>query len=186
MKKVLIVFMIVIGIIVLLIGICIGGMAFIASSNNRYKGDYKATLPSSSASAPKALVVYQPSMKKTAANIADQIAKGLQDSGYEVTVSYPGKHLSPDVKDYKVVVFGSPVIMGKPSAALTDYISGLQNAADKKTAVFSVGSLDEAPELDIVEKSFKAAAINKKTKFKGTDKTSLDTAYEFGLDLGKE
>lgn len=122
MKKVIRVTLIVIGIFVLLSGITIGGMAFVISSNNTYKGDTVNTMAGKDITSGKALLVYQPSARNTSAGIADQIARGLIDAGYEVTVSYPGKHMSPDVKDYSVIVFGSPVYMGIISDVLTDYM----------------------------------------------------------------
>ncbi len=186
MKKVIRVTLIVIGIIVLLSGITIGGMAFVISSNNTYKGDTANTMAGKDTTSGKALLVYQPSGRNTSASIADQIAKGLIDAGYEVTVSYPGKHMSPDVKDYSVVVLGSPVYMGKISDVLTNYMKNLQNAAGKKIAIYSVGMSLETPELDSAQKNLNSVVFEKKVKFRGDHRDNLDAAYKFGLEIGKE
>lgn len=186
MKKLLIIAGCLVGIVVLLI---VGTMTFmfvLSSSNNAYKGEYTNVLKSTDTSAKKALVVYQPSRSKEFAKIADQLAKGLNESGYEVKISYPGKHLSSDVNDYSVLAFGSPIYMGQPSTALTDYMKEIKDYSNKKVIVFAIGSLKSSPEFDIFKESLISGEIYKKVKFIAKDKSDEDTAYKLGLEVGKE
>lgn len=184
MKKVLIGIGILFGIVVLLFVGFIGTTAYLRSQNNSYKGDYIKTFNSDTADK-KALLVFQPSNNSTSADIAEQIALGLNNNGYQVTLTYPGKHISEDVKDYTLLVFGSPVFASSPSSAVTEYISGLKNSEGKKIAVYSVGSMDEMPELDELTKSLKSTSVIQKTKFKVNDKNVKAAALKFGQDLGK-
>lgn len=186
MKKFLIVAGCLVGVVVFLIVGVMAFMFFLSSSNNAYKGEYKNVLESTASPEKKALVVYQPSRSKEFAKITNQLAKGLNESGYEVTMSYPGKHLSADVKDYSIVAFGSPIYMGQPSTALTDYMKELKNLSDQKVIAFSIGSLKAEAEFEIFEKSLNSGKIFKKIKFIAKDKSDEDTAYKLGLDVGKK
>jgi flavorubredoxin len=185
MKKFLIVAGCIVGLIVLIFIGVMGFMYYLSSSNNDYKGEYTNVLKSTDSYAKKALVVYQPSRSEEFGKVAEQLAKGLNESGYEVKISYPGKHLSADVKEYSVVAFGSPVYMGQPSTALTDYMKEIKDISNKKIIVFSIGSLESAPELDIIEKSLNESEIFKKVKFIANDKGNEDKAYKIGLEAGK-
>jgi flavodoxin len=116
--------------------------------NNKPAGTEKETL-SASGNSGKALVVYQPS-KGTGItkNMAMQIAKGINSKGYEVTLSYPGKHLSMDISQYSIVVFGSPIYVGKASSVLKDYIKSIPDFTGKKVILFTSGSNDNSKELN--------------------------------------
>lgn len=186
MKKFLIVAGCLVGVVVLLTVGVMAFMFFLSSTNNAYKGEYKNIIESTNSSEKKALVVYQPSRSKEFKKIADQLAKGLNESGYEVTISYPGKHLSADVKDYSIVAFGSPIYMGQPSTALTDYMEDIKNLTNQKVIAFSIGSLKAEPEFEIFQKSLNGGKIYKKVKFIAKDKSDEDAAYKLGLDVGKE
>lgn len=90
---------------------------------NSQKGSKVEVLSSSQPSPQKALIIYQPGISDISSRIAHQITKGLNDEGYEVTMNYPGDHLSADVSKYSLLVFGTPVYSEQPSKALIDYIS---------------------------------------------------------------
>jgi flavodoxin len=186
MKKILIIAGCLVGFVVLLIVGMMAVMFFLTSSNNAYKGEYTNVLKSTAPSAKKALVVYQPSRSKEFAKIADQLAKGLNESGYEVTVSYPGKHLSADVKDYSVLAFGSPIYMGKPSTALTDYMKQIKDFSNKRVIAFSIGSLESTTEFEIFKTNLSGGEIYKQIKFIAKDKSDEEKAYKLGLEVGKE
>ena len=95
----------VLGGLVLLLGLSVvGGFTLMKHEYN----DRTEYLKSSSASPKQALVVYQPSVTPAAHDVAYAIAKGLSDTGYDVKLTNPGKHLSLDISAYSVIVFGSP------------------------------------------------------------------------------
>lgn len=172
-----------IGLIVLFI-VFILIMMMITKSNNAYKGDYKTTVKNDDSSAPEALVIYQPS-KSDSKKIADQLAKGLNESGYEVTITYPGKHVSEEISQYSLLAFGSPVYFGKPSENLTKTISRMKDLTDKKVILYSVGKLTDAPEFEEVKKSLNGKEPDYSVKFSTKDNVEKQ-AYDMGIKVGKE
>jgi len=186
MKKFFIRFGIVIGILILLIAIMVGVMAFIISSNNKDKGEYSKNLAGPDSLAPKALIVYQPSIRSTGKTIAEKIAAGLNDKGYDVTISYPGDKLSEDILAYSIIVFGSSVYAGQPSSALIEYMKRITDYSGKKVLIYSIGSVESTPELDLLEAAIKGNADITKTKFKAAAKDNGDIAYKLGTDLAAQ
>lgn len=157
------------------------------SYNNAHKGSKEEILSSSQNSLKKALIIYQPSITINSSRVAHQIAKGLNDGGYEVTLNYPGDHLSTDVSQYSVLVFGSAVYSGEPSKALANYMSKLKNLSSKRIVLYSTGSLKFYMELDAMEKSLSGTKAYKKIKFFTSAKKENDTiAYDLGKELSKE
>jgi menaquinone-dependent protoporphyrinogen IX oxidase len=137
----------------------------------------------------KALVVYQPARTGITEKAAKQIAKALNDNGYEVTLDYPNGKLSTDVSKYSVLVFGTPVYEGKFSPVLGDYIKSVNDFSKKKIMLFSTGMTDESTnkELETIEGLLKGTAAAQKVKFMTKDKTQNDQlAYDAGTKLAKE
>jgi len=186
MKKFFIGFGIVIGILFLLVVIMVGVMAFIVSSNNKDKGEYSKVLAGPDSLAPKALVVYQPTIRSTGKTIAEKIAAGLNDKGYDVTISYPGNKLSEDISAYSIIAFGSSVYAGQPSSALIGYMRRITDYSGKKVLIYSIGSADNTPELDLLEDAIKGNTEITKTKFKAAAKDNGDIAYKLGTDLAAQ
>ncbi len=180
----------VIGIVFLafiVIGIILMGIMFyFVKINDSYKGDYKSILHNSNAAAPKALVVYQPTRSKDAKTVADQIAKGLNEAGYEVTLTYPGKHIPKDLSDYSLVSYGSAVYGGKLSAVLIETIDNVENHSDKTVILYSIGMAEQTPEFDLIKEKMKGKVPDYSTKFKAGSKENSQKAYEFALKAGKE
>ncbi|HIE5420304.1 flavodoxin domain-containing protein [Clostridium botulinum] len=110
--------------IVLLILVMLLFSWFIKGNSKDY-GENSKVLKSDKVSNKKALVVYQPSKSKLTEKIAEQIAQGIQDEGYEVTINYPGKHMIEDISQYSIIVFGSPVYVGETSSTLADYMKSI-------------------------------------------------------------
>lgn len=186
MKKLLIGILIFVGVIILFLAIAAGVLAFVVSKNSADKGEYAKVLPASSADAPKALVVYQPFMSGTGTKIAEKIAAGLNDSGYEVTISYPSVKLSPDVSQYEIIACGSSVLAGQPSKTLLNYITSVDDFAGKKLLLYSVGSATVMPELDLLSAQVKGTDSVEKYKFLASDKDNGDKAYELGKSLASK
>lgn len=172
--------------IMILIVIGAATMFVLTKVNDAYKGDYQSIVTSSDASAPKALVIYQPSKSKDSDEIAEQLAAGLNLEGYEVTITYPGKHIDDDISEYTVVSFGSPVFFGKPSAAVIDTITRLKGLPEKTVIIYSVGKANEVPELDILAKSLGTKEADYMTKFQISDAEKDKKAYELGATAGRE
>jgi len=172
--------------IMILIVIGAATMFVLTKVNDAYKGDYQSIVTSSDASAPKALVIYQPSKSKDSDEIAKQLAAGLNSEGYEVTITYSGKHIDDDISEYTVVSFGSPVFFGKPSAAVIDTITRLKGLPEKTIIIYSVGKANEVPELDILAKSLGTKEADYMTKFQISDAEKDKKAYELGATAGRE
>ncbi len=178
-KKIIIIIGIIIA--VLLAAFVVTGI-ILADHNNSPAGTDKETL-SAAGNSGKALVVYQPSKgTDIAKNMAMQIAKGINSKGYEVTLSYPGKHLSPDISQYSVIVFGSPVYVGKTSEVLKDYIKSIPDFTGKKVILFTTGSMDDSKQLDEIGSLLKNVSNPTKAQFKSNDKENEKKAYDIGSE----
>ena len=119
--------------------------------------------------------------------MAHQIAQGLCDGGYDVTMNYPGDKLTYKVSDYQIVVFGAATYAGKPSKALTDYLSDLKDLSSSKIVLYSTGSVpDDRTEFKIMDKALGGVKPYKIIKFDTNKKSANEkTAYDFGKELAK-
>jgi len=177
---------VIVAVIAVIAALFVGFFFITISYNNEYKGDFKEVLKSTAAApAKKAIVIYQPSKHGTSAKIAKRLAEGLNSSGYEVTLSYPGAHLPASLGEYDIVAFGTPVYFGQISLALTDYMERSTDLAGKKVLIYSVGNDKELPEFAAFERSLKGVRPGAKKKFIAADTDSVDLAYKFGVDFGK-
>jgi len=183
LKTILIVIGVIFGILVLSMVIFVT----LVSSANKPKGNHEQILKSKQQSPQKALIVYQPSISGISSNMAHEIAKGLNDNGYEVTLNNPGDHLTANISEYSIVVFGSPVYAGKTSDAMTNYISKIEDFSKSKFVLYSTGSIpNELKELDVMEKLLNGASAYKKVKFNANAKSGNDKlAYDLGNELSK-
>ena len=112
-------------------------------------GDRRELLAGASDDAKKALVVYQPSLTAASSDVAHAIAQGLHDSGCEVTLNVPGRHLSEDIGGYTIVVFGSPNYGGSPGQPLLDYLKRIDDFSGKRILLYSTsGSAEGRLEFD--------------------------------------
>lgn len=171
---------------VILIIVGIVTVAIITKSNNSYKGEYTNVIKSSDTSAPKALIVYQPGKSRASETVANQLAAGLNKAGYEVTVTYPGKHLSDDWSGYSLVAFGSPVFFGKPSTMITDTIKKQTDYSTKTVILYSVGGTTEITELDVMKDCMSGKKPDYTAKFLTNDKELNQKAYDLGVKAGEE
>lgn len=132
----------------------------------------------------KALIIYQPSLSKMTSKISGEIAKGLNESGYEVVINYPGEHLSTDLSKYDIVIFGSPTYGGKISNVLTKYISKVKDySSNVKVVLFSTGLNTSETELDEMENYLNNKKATKKIKI--NSKNGYDDAYKLGIELSE-
>jgi len=161
------------------------------STVNKPKGDKQEVLASSTQNTKKALVVYQPSLSDITTKVAHQIAKGLNEGGYEVTLNHPGDHMPTDISNYALVIFGTPNFVDKPATVLTDYISKVGPTIKGKIVLFSTGMKPladgEKPlEIEGMEKSLNGVKPYQKIKFNTKDKENEKKAYELGKKLSEE
>lgn len=184
MKKFLkVLFSLFLGFIALII-VAILLFSYITHSNNTEKKYTINVLKSKISDSPKALVVYQPSkMSSLTKDISDNIAKGLNSKGYQVTITYPGKKVSADISKYDIIVLGSPVYIGSTSSVLSDYIRRIGNFQDKKVVLFVTGANDDSVPLNSLGKSIHNSKLTKKLKFKKDDETK---AYNLGCEIGEK
>jgi flavorubredoxin len=157
------------------------------SSTNASKGNHEEILKSAQDEPKRALVVYQPSVSDVSSGVAHRIARGLNDGGYEVTLNNPGDFLPDDLSQYDVVVFGSPVYMGKVSDALTGYMKRITALPAGRIVLYSTGSVMEVTgELDAMESLLSGTTAYKKVKFDAKIPGSNDSlAYDLGSELAK-
>ena len=168
---------ILIGAIIVVIVLAIAGAvltAYFINFNNSPKGKNPEVIESNNDLVKKALIVYQPSKSDVSSFAAHQIGKALNEQGYEVVLDYPGNHLSTDISEYSIIVFGSPVYGSKTSVVLSDYIKKVIDFSDKKVILYSVGGLTwVSRELDEMETCLGNTKAYKKVKFKFYNKAEL-------------
>ncbi len=134
----------------------------------------------------KALVIYQPSITSASSDVAHAIAEGLNDSGYQVTLNTPGDHLSSDISEYSLVVFGSPNYGGSPAQALLSYLSRIEDFSETNIFLFSTsGSADGRLEFDKIEALLQGILPIQTIKLQASNRENIDElAYQFGVDAG--
>lgn len=174
--------------VVILIVVSIVAMVVIFGSLNKPKGNNERILKSNKTSVKKALIIYQPSATNVTSLMADSIAKGLNDGGYEVTLNNPGNDISTDISKYSLVIFGSPTFAGQPLSIETDYISKIKDFSSAKVVLFVTGAdISKKDELNVMEKALNGTKSYKKVKFNsGTKEDSKNKAYNLGRELSKE
>lgn len=172
------------GIFVLLGASIAGGFALM---KHEYS-DRTQILKSESASAMKALVVYQPSITSASSDVAHAIAEGLNHAGFEVTLNTPGKHLSADISGYSVIVFGSPNYGGSPCEPLMDYMKRLEGLTDKRVLLFSTsGSAEGRLEFDKLETLLHGIKPYKIAKYQASEgEQNKVAAYQLGIEAAAQ
>ncbi|SHI93346.1 Flavodoxin domain-containing protein [Clostridium cavendishii DSM 21758] len=171
--------------LIIVISLMISIFVWFAKSNNKDYGDNNKIMKSNRSNTKKALVIYQPSRFKVTDKIAEKIAGGIKDEGYDVTLNYPGSHLSNDISQYSIVVFGSPVYIGQISSTLTDYMKRIKNYEDKKVLIFATGSQLNNGEVDKIGENLSTIKATEKINFKNGNKDE-DKAYEIGKKIAGE
>lgn len=68
--------------------------------------------------------------------IADQLAKGLNASEFEVTHFKISKNHSPDPDEYDIIGIGTPVYFFRPPFIVQDFIRKIKNLKNKSSFVF--------------------------------------------------
>lgn len=182
LKKAVII--IVVGIVIIGLG-TLGGIQYVTSAGNVKHASNEIILPAED-STRAALVIYQPGRSEFAKDIADNLAKGLNDSGYQVTINYPGEFLPSDLGAYDIVAFGTTVYNGNFSPVLGDYVSGITNIDNGKVLIYSTGMMtDNSTELDGLSNLLYRKADYQEKFYSNKQETELKRAYEFGSSLGK-
>lgn len=149
--------------------------------------DSEEVLKSTNANAKKALVIYQPSRTDKVKVLAYEIAKGINEQGYEVTLNYPGKFLPTDISEYSIIVFGTPVYETHPSSVLLDYMRSIKDCSEQKVILFASGYLKDTPELNTMKAALKGATPFAAIKYQQSSKEqNIKDAYELGKKVASE
>lgn len=168
--------------------LCAGVFCLVVLSTNLPKGNHEEVMKSTGQSIGKVLVIYQPSLSDKSSLVAHQIAKGLNDSGYEVTLNNPGKKLSYDITSYQIVVFGSGAHWSYSSKALIDYMASIKNYSSVKVVLYSTGIVpNNGDEYKAMKEALNGIEPYKIHKFDANLKNEENEkkAYEFGKELSK-
>ena len=104
----------------------------------------------------RALLLYQPTRHDTASRYAVQIAEGLNERGYDVTVNFAGESLPYDLNDYELLIFGTGAYMSMGAIPVRRYLRN-HPFSRKQVVLFSVGSnLQADPEIEQMKAEIKA------------------------------
>ena len=130
----------------------------------------------------RALVIYEPARTDVTKKAALDIARCLNDNGYNVTINYPGDYLTKDVSGYNVVAFGTPVYSDYGSPLITDYIKRVKGLDGKTVLLFTTGYNDTDKAYDGLDTYTEDAADVRRFKFviqsDNNDKALMRTAQE--------
>ncbi len=167
MRKGLKLMLIIIGAIIVLIILAALIQGYTMEKNKVDHGSNPVTYAGGEKSA---VVLYQPAVKaKAVDNVAKLVAQQLNNDGYTVTVDYVGSHVSKDLSEYDVVVFGSPTYMRNISPVAMSTIENITNYGDNPNVnFFAVGMLKNTPELDDIKEVINDN-LNSCIKFYGAD-----------------
>lgn len=156
---------------------------FMAMAKREYN-DCTQIMAAETTNAEKALIVYQPGLTSAPADAATAIGKGLNDSGFEVTLTNPRQDLSADISDYAVVVLGMPNYGSSVPEALSNYLGRIDSFAGKRIIIFSTsGGIETQYELDKLSEMLKGETPFSSAKYQFKDK---ETIMKEGYQLGKE
>lgn len=124
-----------------------------------------------------AIIICQPSIHNGNMSITNAIAVTLNELGYNVTINRPGTKLDYRLNKFDLIVFGSGVYMGKPSATLVDYIKRNKKFDHKKVFVFLTGiDLESTVEFEIITRMIPKTNQVQTLKL---HKNDLDKATDF-------
>ncbi|MPW25445.1 hypothetical protein GC105_06560 [Alkalibaculum sp. M08DMB] len=170
---------------ILVIGLgSLGGMMYVTSAQSVEHSSNEIVLPSDE-NGKTALVIYQPGRSEFAKNISDSIAKGLNDSGYEVTIDYPGEYLPTDIGQYDIVAFGTTAYYGEFSPILGNYMSEIKNIDNSTLLIYSTGMIkDNFTELEGLNKLLHREADYLEKFISNEEESEIKRAYTLGSELG--
>ena len=172
---------IILGVIVVFFAAMIITFRALASKINQSAGNHEKILKAGAGSSKKALVLFQPSLSSVTKKTAFKIAKGLHDTGYEVTVNNPGEHISNDMSQYAVVAFGCPVYGGKLSPVLLDTIKSAKLLPAQKLFVFVTGGVGTTAELESATSLITGTQNIKAVKYVVSNRDFEREAYQLGF-----
>ncbi|HEY8344081.1 MAG TPA: hypothetical protein VIL66_02710 [Bacillota bacterium] len=164
----------------------------VVSAANKPRREHEQVLPGKGNTPKKAIIIYQPAITKVTTRMAQQLAAGLNEGGYEVTLNHPGKHLSMDLSGYDLIIFGSPTYAGQLTKALTQYMEQvcpeLVKAPGKapRIVLFATGGLEQTEEFDRVAGILSGLNVVRNIKFtSGSLEKNEQIAYDLGIELAK-
>jgi flavodoxin len=125
----------------------------------------------------KALIAYF-TQGGTTAKIAKEISKGIFEKGFVVDFHKISDHLAPDVKEYDLVGFGSPVCIFRPPYNVMEYVEGLPNLEGLPFFVFMLHGTHPGTAGNIMRKALrrKGGCEVGYSRFKGADFCGISIA----------
>lgn len=94
----------------------------------------------------RVLLIFQPSLRRGGARVAQLTAQALVRAGHAVTVNRPSETLSYDPEYYDLLVFGGSTYMGEVGKPLRRYLSSMRFCG-KQVLLYTLGDSENAPEL---------------------------------------
>lgn len=169
---------------VVLIGV-IGWAYWVVSVNSKVFDDIYTEYASSQVNAKNAILIYQPSRTSFSEDVATDIAKGLNDSGCNVTLTTANDKLTKDLSKYQIIVFGTPIYMGQYSSTIKEYVKSIENYGEAEVFFYCIGMLESTGELESMKNLFKGQNLIEVVKI-SKSKCIEDKlyAYKYGCQIG--
>ncbi len=134
----------------------------------------------------KMLIVYQPSSNSNITEeVANKIAQGALEKGTEVKLMRPGNDANIDLKDFDIIVFGTPWYF-QPSKKLIDFMQKPGDYTSKKVVLYiTCGGQDDPEMFEIMVKHLEGANIVGRELFH-VEKEKHEAIFKNASDLGKK
>lgn len=169
---------------VVLIGV-IGWGYWVVSVNSKVFDDIYTEYTSSQVNGKNAILIYQPSRTSFSEVVATDIAKGLNDSGYNVTLTTANDKLTKDLSKYQIIVFGTPIYTGQYSSTIKEYVKSIKNYGEAEIFFYCIGMLEGTGELESMKNLFKGQNLVEAVKIsKSKCVEDKEYAYKYGCQIG--
>lgn len=103
---------------------------------------------------PNCLILYH-SVTNTTARVAESIAEGLREAGYQTRLCNINKEACPDISNYDLIGFGTPVYFFQIPLNITDCIDNLPGLNNKRSFAFLLNGSYAWNAADFLKRSLK-------------------------------
>lgn len=169
--------------ILIVLAVFAGWWIWVISAGNIQHEDIYVEYTSKEAGAPDAIVIYQPGRTSFSQEVAEDLAEGVQDAGYNVVLTTPGDKFTKDLSGFEVIVFESPIYMSTSTKAMGTYIESVENFGAGKMYFCCTGMLTSTPEFEVINALFENKKLDGLFK---VDKGTLSETETYAYDLGME
>jgi len=138
-KKILLISLIVVVLIVASVSVFV-----LIKADSDFASEIKVLNPNGSASA---LIIYHPGFSSFPEDVINVLGDGLVENGWRVEITTASDRAPTDLAKYSLLVLGSPVYGGSPSASIKRHLERIEDLQEIETVlVVTSGGINEGAE----------------------------------------